>query len=781
MLVSTALPNIIGGVSQQPPALRVVNAHEEVINTWPSLVSGLQKRPGSQVIARLGSAITGTVKHHTYNDPVSGQTFFLIVQDNSLRVFNQFGVEKTISGSMAGSYLNFLADPKKNCRLLTVGDTTFILNRKIIPTTSAVTEASPRVNPVNRWTVFVSEAVPNAYYTLYVNGVQKATMLTKNNLDATKAVEKTSEIAESLRAQLATAGYTVTRYNSTLALTVAGGLKVEVYQDGNAGKALKVYSTSVPAFTDLPPQEEVGRILLVQGDPNEKGDDYFVQFSSDGRWIETYGYGSGTTINAATMPMKLVYNQGTDTFSLSTHTWGPRLVGDTTTSPPPSFIGNTISSLVVFRGRMGFLSDENAVFSEANLYENFWRTTVIQLLDDDPIDLSVVSGRVSVLNHAVPFNKKLVLFADQAQYILDTGDVLSPKTAVAAFSTAFQNSINQVPVNVGPYVYFIDDSGVNLRLMEYFTDNNAQTENADDASIQIPEYMVGPVRNMAGSSRLSTIFVQGAADNALYTYRFTFGDQQKIQSSWGTWTFNGQIKAFEFVDASLYLFINRLDGLYLERVGMEEDAKRTLTAFPVDLDQKITLAACTRSFSASTGKTTITLPYAYPTSLVALVLAPAATNSGIQFPMTLVSGNVFTVDGDVTAFTDAIIGQRYSFSWVLSTQYMREQKGQGMVVIQDGRLSMRYLSVQYKDTSAFTIKVTHTNGQVYQYQFEGRTLGSSGNILGSLSLDTGKFRVPIMGQSELVTIEVVNDTPYHCAFTGIEWQGQWRPKSAQRF
>ena len=788
MLVSFALPNIIAGVSQQPPALRLPNAHEELINTWASPVSGIQKRPGSKVIAKLGSALATSVAMQTYSDPVSGQAFFIMAADHSIRVFNQLGVEKTVTGSAAGAYFDFLANPKKNCRMITQGDTTFILNRTAVPAYTSIVESSPRVNPVKRWTAFVSEAIPNAYYTLYVNGVQKASFLTANNLDATHAVEKTSVIASNLSSQLTANSISNVLFNSTIAVTLANASDVlTVYQDGDAGKALRVISTAVQDFSNLPPQEIAGRILTVSADPNNPSTNYFVQFSPDGRWVETYAYGAGKAVNNATMPYTLTYNQGADNFTLAQHNWGNRIVGDDITDIPPAIFGNKINSMTIYEGRMLFLADENACLSEAQVFENFWRTTVVTQLDSDPIDMSVVSGRVSFLNHAVPFNRKLVLFGDQTQYILDGGLILSPNSAVAQFTTAFPNSVTVPPINIGPYVYYVDDSGTNLQLMEYFTDNNAQTENADLASIQVQEYMLGPVQNLRGCTRLNAAFIQGAASNSLYTYRFAFGGTTtKVESAWGTWNFYGSIQAFEFVNNLLYMFVNYDDGVYLESILMEEDVVRTTLAFPIDMDHRIALSACTsRSYSAATGLTTFTTPYSYPVGQPTMVLAPAGTNSGIQYAMTLVSGNTYTVVGDVTGFLTASIGIPYNFLWKLSTQYAREMKRNGLiptgwVIMQDGRLTLRYMSLQYIDTSAFVVRVTLDDGTFYEYPFEGRTLGSNNNILGGVSIDTGTFKFPIMARNEDVQIQVYNNSPYHCTFTACEWQGQFRPRSLQR-
>lgn len=782
-LVASSLTNLIGGVSQQPSSLRLSNAHEELVNTWPSLVTGLQKRAPTELVAKLGTVDNDIVAGHVYNDAVSGQTFFVMVKDDEIRVFNADGDEKTVNGTLDPDYMDFDMDARSNCQMLTIGDTTFVLNKIIPVTTSAISEAGGgRVDPTDRWTIHVREAVPNAYYTIYVNGSKEAEFLTDTNQSDATAVESTSEIATEIYNDLDAAGFTCAIYNSTIALTVPSGQKVQIYSEGKAGESMAVFNEEVYGFSDLPPQEEEGRVVKVIGNPSDEGDDYFVQFNAQGRWVETYGYGEGLELDTDTMPYFLVYNQGTDEFSLSEGTWDDRIVGNDVTSPAPSFVGNKINSMFLEGGRLGFLADENVIMSEADNRSNFWRTSVVQLLDADPIDIGVVSGRVTIPYHTAPFNKTTVLFSDLSQYILDGGEILSPKTTSAKFTTSFPATTRLPPINVGPYVYFVDDSGSYLRLLEFFTDNVARTENADDVSVQVPEYIKGPIRLLVGSNRTNTILMQGDETDTLYTYRFSFGAESKLFSSWGKWTFSGDVMFAWFTEGYLYLFINYSDGLYLERMKIEEDVVRTKADFPICLDHTITLADTTAVYDSETDLTTITLPHAYP-STVTLVTAPASAgnSSGVQYEMTNTTGNDWTVQGDVTAETNAAIGIPYTFRWKFSTQYLRESnRSGGETIIQDGRLSLRYLTLHYKDTSAFSLKVTLQGNREFQYDFYGRILGSADNILGEIPITTGTFRRPIMGENKFTDMEVINDTPYHCTFTAAEWQAQWRPKAVSR-
>ena len=47
-LISTSIPNLINGVSQQPPSVRLVTQAEKQENGLSSVVDGLTKRPPTE-------------------------------------------------------------------------------------------------------------------------------------------------------------------------------------------------------------------------------------------------------------------------------------------------------------------------------------------------------------------------------------------------------------------------------------------------------------------------------------------------------------------------------------------------------------------------------------------------------------------------------------------------------------------------------------------------------------------------------------------------------------
>ena len=62
-LISSSIPNLINGVSQQPAALRLASQCEQMVNCMPSPVEGLKKRPPAQHLAKLFAGSAGAGRH----------------------------------------------------------------------------------------------------------------------------------------------------------------------------------------------------------------------------------------------------------------------------------------------------------------------------------------------------------------------------------------------------------------------------------------------------------------------------------------------------------------------------------------------------------------------------------------------------------------------------------------------------------------------------------------------------------------------------------------------
>jgi hypothetical protein len=70
---------------------------------------------------------------------------------------------------------------------------------------------------------------------------------------------------------------------------------------------------------------------------------------------------------------------------------------------------------------------------------------------------------------------------------------------------------------------------------------------------------------------------------------------------------------------------------------------------------------------------------------------------------------------------------------------------------------LRYLTLQYADTSYFKATVAIDNEDTYEYLFTGEIAGLS--LIGTTNVNTGTFRFPVFSKNDNLTIKIINDSP----------------------
>lgn len=769
-LVASSIPNLVSGVSQQPAPSRLRTSGEEVINAFPSIVSGLMKRPPSEWIAELSSTITipDTAAVHMI-DRDATERYILICGAGDLELYSVDGVKQTVTFPNGKSYLP-TTDIWKKLRFATVADTTFIVNNEKV--TSATYGTDTRTNPALRATVFVKRAVPSTTYAIYRNGTLLASTTTNDNTSAATAVEGTSAIAEELRVALNAAGRTATRHGTIVTFNITAGDVISL-DDQFGGGAMKAYTDTIQDFSELPPTEAEGRLVKIVGSIEGGGEDYWVQYNN-GVWQETYGYNERASLVASTMPHVLV-KTGTNTFEFRQNTWIARDVGDDDSNPLPSFVGSTINSIFTFKGRMGFLTGENLVLSAVGNFEQLFRSTVTQLLAEDVIDVASVTGRVNNLYHGVSFSDELVLFSDKQQFRLSSGQVLSAETVGITNSTTYPCSTDVTPVTLGSSAFFVADGPTHSVARELFLDSDLQTFNADDIAVQVPRYIPNGIRVIAASPSAETLILKGSesAPN-LYVYKFYENNGRKVQSAWGRWEFNavGSIVGIGFLDNYLYVVWKNSTQVWFERILLGPTIPQSLLLDHYVPQSK--LASFT--YNATTNKTTLVL-----TTGLSGTYRWFRTDdgTGAEYTATRVNDTTYTINGNVTSH-QLVGGLDYEWLYRFSTQYLREETSDGEASIQDGRLQLRYFSVIYTDSSYFEAHVTPTNGATSVYTFNGRVLSDPDNVTDIIPRDTGEFKFPIFAENEEVTIEIKSSEPYRASLGAVEWIAYYRPRATGR-
>ena len=166
--ITTTVPNLIQGVSQQSPQVRLAGQCEEQINGLSTVTKGLTKRPPARLIDNLGAvALEGDFLHFINRSET--ERYVVTIEHRTtgdgtgvIRVFNlETGVEAEIEGvqggyTVSGDYLKLATANKSHEQLkaLTIGDSTFLLNTDV---TVAKTDEKSEPLDSSRALVFVKQ------------------------------------------------------------------------------------------------------------------------------------------------------------------------------------------------------------------------------------------------------------------------------------------------------------------------------------------------------------------------------------------------------------------------------------------------------------------------------------------------------------------------------------------------------------------------------------------------------------------------------------------------
>jgi hypothetical protein len=569
-------------------------------------------------------------------------------------------------------------------------------------------------------------------------------------------------------------------------------------EDDFSGDGLTFIRDVTDRIEDLPPTAPHEYIVKVTGAGESTRDDYWVQFISnnstfsEGIWFECTAPGQKFKLNPATMPAILI-RQSDGSFCLkyangltpavgitpsgsnyASYVWVDRKAGDDDTNEFPTFLNNGITNMIYHQGRLGLMANDNIIFSETSEFFNFFRTTVLDVLDTDPIDIASSTPRVGNITAAVQFNRDVILFTPTSQMILRGGDVLSPKSVALAPAAEFENQTATVkPFASANSIFFTYANGGFAGVRELVPQASLDgAYYANDLTNNVPRLIPNNIKHMTATSHDNIAMV--VSEGSLYGYRYFTSGAEKLQSAWFRFQIADPNKGLatvlwcQFVNSDLYIAMLRggtdaNKNLVFEKMRMGagiNDIASTSSNAITYLDQRYLFAVGAGSYNSSTNLTTFTLPKPmsydvaitkaiYPSGYALKIISGTAYNTSTYAAGTI---NVF---GNQSA-TKVWVGASYDTIYKFSTPYLKGQAGRGVASITSGRYQLRYLNLQYSETAYFRVIVDVKNEDSYEYIYTGLILGT--DLLDELQLDTGSFRVPLFSKNDNITITLINES-----------------------
>ena len=249
-LLTTSVPNLVQGVSQQPDNLRFPGQAEEQVNAFSSVVDGLTKRPHTDHIAALGTTLENDALVSFFDRDVANKHVMLFNHSGgttSLNIFNTTNgaaITTTIT-SAAQTYLNGATNPLSDFRVLNVADYTFVADTgKTVAMAGTTSTALP-----NEAVVFVKQGNDDTDYNVTINGNTATTSGPSDHSSETIASDLATDAATPISSL---AGVTsATANGSVIKIVMSSDLDITV-SDSLSNTGLGLVYKSVSAITDLP-------------------------------------------------------------------------------------------------------------------------------------------------------------------------------------------------------------------------------------------------------------------------------------------------------------------------------------------------------------------------------------------------------------------------------------------------------------------------------------------------------------------------------------------------
>lgn len=839
-LVNKSISSLVAGMSQQPSELRFDGQAEEILNGVLDLATGVYKRKGTSHLAELGDprpvladidGIPRGAAMHVWSRDAS-EKYLIVLANSGISAFTTAGKPIEVrmgefppgyrlpvpdagsySASTAVAYLRTV-NPRSHFRFANLIDHTFILNRS-----RTVTASTPEGYTLVEDRCYLSFvfAASGVRYNLDIGGQEVSITATSGS-----TIEIAAKMAAAINnnPSLPTYRASVLNDSSTVRIMSIQGQILETVNisDSYGNQAFNLIHKTVEKFSDLPGLCDTGFMVKVTGS-GLTGVGYWVRYNGR-NWVETRDPNIGLShINENTMPHAL--SRGSDgKFYFHPVVWNDRKVGDNKTNPMPSFVGRVIQDLFIYRGRLGFLAEENVILSAATDYFNFWRNTATTTLDTDPIDVTSSAAKAVNFRHAVPFNKELLLFSDNGQFVMNATGTLTSHTVSITETTSYACSPNVRPVNMGKTVTFAVSKKDGTSMREYYamaSGSGISTESSD-ITAHVPRLLPPNVLEVAMSQEDEMLAVLTEEDDKVFIYKSAWEGNEKVQSAWCVWgigptnefnevgtiKYKTQVISIEFIDSELFILVGRDNELFLEKIVLTNTTHDGILPFEVSLDRRFIVTG--GAYDPASDRTSFKLPYIDDRTRGIIVEGTPAAQAeraaprptvGMPIPIEVTKqyGHTMWVDGNWSGLT-IVWGVPFRFAYIFSRQFLRDQKG---VPMTHTKVRMRRFGLRYNRDGEFAVLVFPTNrvrsGTVFKidtdglplYGIEGaqywhyhyRPTYANSTVASKITEEdylmiekpTGHFEFPVMLRADEVTIGITSDSYVPPSFYAAEWEG----------
>lgn len=431
-------------------------------------------------------------------------------------------------------------------------------------------------------------------------------------------------------------------------------------------------------------------------------------------------------------------------------------VGDAVTAPLPHYFGRPITCMTVFQDRLMLSADNIVNFSRSSDYLNFFRQTVLNVQENDPIEIFAHGSEGDTIKKAVMFERDLVLFGELRQYAISGREFLSPTNPNINVIGAFEGGATANPIVSGNFLFFGKHANERTGLHQMQPGDTPQTTVVYEVSQELDSWISGEPVQLLGMTQPDMVTYRTDADSSIwYTYKYS-DDRSvgRIMSSWGKQQYApelGSVASITHYRGDQFVVTLRTAGgkdyWFADRLNLNAD----LSKLP-HLDSQVPYGSETEWHKAVQEK----------------LFVAATAESGYYLmgaPRSQAEDFIEQAPGVEPALVVGSVSPAY---FQLTNPYMRDSQGQPIL---NGRLTLTSYGFHLADTgglSAYVLAPTKDRTLL----FEGRVLGHTSNIIGRQPVFSGMRTVSVGKETRACIVELRSEDWQPLRVTGAEWSGQ---------
>ena len=584
MLFESSYPPLLQGVSEQHQDLRKPGQVTELVNMVCDPVTGLRRRPGVE-FKQWWAGVTTNDWIHLYTEVVDIAGFQAVLWIDTKAGWVQL-LDQNTHAVLAKWDSPYVLGDKFSIRTAFVGDRLYICNTAKRPVVH-------REQRYKRWQssgfAYVLSGAYGKTYDLTVrgrNGVGRvARYTTPSGQGANDSALATPEyimkqLADGITANMADLpGVGVEIRGAYLFVwTSDPDTVIEVTSDVgstflvSSGTGRVATTSQLPAI--LPPNGRDAVVAVGYG----RAPQYYRYDASQQSWLETGGPNSISKIEDT--PIHIRRTNGT--WFIDWNAWEGRLAGDDASNPEFHWMSAGITGMCSYQGRLCILSGNYVAFSAANNPRRWFRSTVVDLLDSDPIEVGASSQSSASYTWGAQYQRDLLLFSKNHQAVVpSTGQAITPRTATVAPTSGYATDTNVSPTILGKTLMYARPTAPGYTgFMEMIPSQYTASQYiSDDATPHLPRYFKGSVAEFKASPSVPlAVVLMSDTRYHLQVYEYTWDGDQRAQAAWHRWTFPYPIESVYWVGGLLHIVFNQNSARFLgvlDPRGSSESARNT--------------------------------------------------------------------------------------------------------------------------------------------------------------------------------------------------------------